>query len=243
MTFEQMVQGALHVADDFQPSPDLFAKVQRSIEEDLAHRKRVRRVLGWVLGSIVAVVVYVAVTVDVVDGTVEMAFGALELLVTAVMVALVLVLGPAIRRFGETYQREVFRSSPETGERVLRLLDVAYYLIFFAYILMTLQFEASPGFGLDLVEWVRNEFVRVGGLLMLMGVLHVVLLIALPISGLVFGSNERRHRIAAGAPATDLALDRVDKVITIVAWIAAGLAVLQLIGLVLNLVLVFGASG
>ena len=106
MRFEQQVEGALHAADLFQPSPDLFAKVQRSIGEDLAHRSRVRRVIGAVAGSLVAVLVYVFVAVDVTSGVWSMSFTALEVLVTIVMVGIVIVLGPAIRRFGETLERE-----------------------------------------------------------------------------------------------------------------------------------------
>ena len=130
MTFEQQVEGALHSADLFQPSPDLFAKVKRSIGEDLAHRSRVRRVLGAVAASVAAVLVYLFVTVDVTSGAWSMSFTALEVLVTVIMIGIVIVLGPAIRRFGETFERDIFRGSPETGTGMLKLLDMSYYLIF-----------------------------------------------------------------------------------------------------------------
>ena len=42
MTLEQVLSATLHSADDYDPSPDLFAKVQRSIDEDRAHRRRFR---------------------------------------------------------------------------------------------------------------------------------------------------------------------------------------------------------
>ena len=74
MTFEQLVGDALRAADDFDPSPDLFAKVQRSIDEDAAHRRRVRRAVAWATASVVAAVVYLLVTVSVTDGVVTMPF-------------------------------------------------------------------------------------------------------------------------------------------------------------------------
>lgn len=37
MSLEKRIADALHAADTFQPSPDLFTRLQRSIEEDLAH--------------------------------------------------------------------------------------------------------------------------------------------------------------------------------------------------------------
>ena len=242
MTFEQLVGEALHAADDYEPSPDLFARVQRSIDEDAAHRRRVRRVVGWLASGVVALLVYLFLTVDVVDGSVTMSFRALETLVTVVMIVVVAVLGPAIRRFGETYERAVFSAGPETGARVLRLLDIAYYLVFGSYILMTLVFDPTLEFGGTLADWVRAELVRLGGLLLMMGVLHVALLLALPIAGLVFSANQRQMRLAGGAVSTDPFAGRVDRVITIGAWVVAAIVVLQMLGIVFNIVLM-GAGG
>ena len=44
MTVEQRLRDALHRADGYAPSPDLFARVQRSIEEDRAHRRRMGKI-------------------------------------------------------------------------------------------------------------------------------------------------------------------------------------------------------
>ena len=251
MTIEQLIDDALHAADNFEPSPDLFAKVQRSIDEDAAHRRRLRRVMLAVGGAIGIIAFYLAVTVDITTGTaaqaftdrVTMPFVALEILVTAVMVGLVVVLGPTIRRFGEAYEREVFRSNARTGEAVLRLLDIAYYLIFGAYVVMTLVFDPALEFGdSTLPEWVRGELGRVGGLLLLMGVLHVALLMALPVVGLVHSANERRRRISNGAVAHDPVAERVDRYITVAAWVVGLLVVGDLVIAVIGLVL-GGMSG
>lgn len=223
MTFEQRVEGALHSVDGFLPSPDLFAKVRRSIQEDLAYRSRVRRVLGAAGGTVAAVLVYLLFTVDVVEGVWTMSFAAFEILVTLAMIGIVIVLGPAIRRFGETFQQDIFRGSDNgTGTHVLRLLDIAYYLIFGAYVLMTMEYAAPREHGLMLVGWLQEGVLfRVAGLLMLMGALHVALLLALPVVGLVFAANNRKTRILAGTPSADTGLDKVDMGITVAIWLLA----------------------
>ena len=250
MTIDQLVGDALRAADDYDPSPDLFAKVQRSIGEDVAHRRRVRNVLLAVGGAVGIIAIYVFLTVDVAPGTearaftdrVTMPFVALEILVTVVMVGLVVVLGPMIRRFGETYERDVFRSNAGTGESVLRLLDIAYYLIFGAYVVMTLVYDPALEFGGTLPDWVRGELGRVAGLLLLMGVLHVMLLVALPVAGLVHSANERRRRISNGAVPHDALADRIDRYITVAAWVVGLVVVGDLVIAVIGLVL-GGMSG
>lgn len=250
MTLEQLLTDTLHRADDFSPSPDLFAKVQRSIDEDQAHRRRVRVVLAWVAVSVAAVALYVALTVQRVPsnlwGGYEVPFRALAFLTTGVMVAIVVVMGPAIRRFGETYERHVFAGSPETGTQVLRLLDIAYYLIFGAFILMSLFFEPPA----ELLPWERQfpdhlyfEMSRIGSLLAAMAILHIVLLLSLPVVGLIHSANLRRARIADGAESTDAFADRLDKSITIGAWLGALLVLVPLVLAVLGGIVALGAGG
>lgn len=249
MTIEQLIGDALHAADSYEPSPDLFAKVQRSIDEDAAHRGRLRRNLIWVGVGLVVVALYLVATVDVVDGTVSMSFTALEVLTTAVMVLIVVLVGPAIRRFGQSYERDAFGVDPAVGAQVLKLLDIAYYLIFGAFIVMTLVFDPALEFsnrvGLfrdDLAVWLRGELGRVAALLLLMGLLHVALVLALPIAGLVHSANERRRRIVAGAVSSDALADRVDRAITVMAWAAALLVTAELL-FVVFLLIVGGVSG
>ncbi len=246
MSLEQLLAETLHSADNYAPSPDLFAKVQRSIDEDRAHRRRVRDVLLWLLAGAAVASLYVLATGSVEDGRVEMPFASLEILVTAIMISVVAVMGPSIRRFGETYERAVFAGSPETGERVLRLLDVAYYLVFGAYVVMTLQFQPPSDLPLSDVQFtdvLYFEGVRLGGLLLLMGVLHVALLFALPVVGLVHSSNLRRARIADGAEGSDTIAAKIDRAITVGVWIVAALVLFQLLVGVLGIVAGLGAGG
>jgi hypothetical protein len=246
MTLEERLADTLRSADAYEPSPDLFAKVQRSILEDRAHRRRVGFVIGWLGVAVVAIGAYLAGTVRVTSGEVTMAFTSLEVLVTVVMVAIVVVLGPAIRRFGETYERAVFSASPETGAQVLRLLDIAYYLVFGAFILVTLMFEpprALPPWDRQLSDQVTFEVQRIGGLLLMMGLLHVGLTLALPIVGLVHSANLRRARIAAGRIGTDEVADTIDRRISVAVWMVTVAALGVALLVVVLVLLIIGSGG
>ncbi len=100
----------------------------------------------------------------------------LEMLVTSLLVALVLVLGPLIKRFGKSYAADVFRADPRPGKAYLVLMDIAYYLIFGALILFTVSFEPDPGWGRVVgAAQLESETIRIGVLLLVMGLLHGVM--------------------------------------------------------------------
>ena len=67
----------------------------------------------------------------------------LEIITTAVLVGIACWLGPLIKRFGRSYAADVFRANPRTGKSFILLTDVAYYLIFFSYILFTVRFDPA----------------------------------------------------------------------------------------------------
>jgi hypothetical protein len=116
------------------------------------------------------------------------AWWVLELLVAALLIAIVLVLGPLIKRFGRTYAGDVFRANPRTGKSYLVLMDVAYYLIFGAYVLSTLTF-APQGSWKQTVSagQLQSATTRIGGMLLLMGVLHGASVLTLPVVGRLLG--------------------------------------------------------
>ena len=247
MTIEQLLAEALHGADEYLPSPDLFAKVQRSIEEDAAHRRRVRRALLWAGSGLAAAVAWLAAFLDVGDGTATMPWWTLEVLTAAILVVLVLVLGPAIRRFGTDLTLNVFRSNRATSQRFLALIDIAYYLIFAAFVLMTTNFSAQTEWGGRLAAQMQHELHRVGGLLLVMGILHALNIAVLPVMGLVFASNWRRaarRSLGAFAPDPDPRAEIADRVATVVVWLAAGLIALQVVVFLVPAVagLIFGAE-
>lgn len=246
MRAEEQLTAVFNAADQFQPSPDLFEKITRSIEEDAAHRGRVRHIAVTGLAAVGIIAVYLFLTVELVDGVLEMPFWSLEVLMTGAMTALVLILGPTIRRFGNAFERDIFRASPAAGGRFLALMDVAFYLIFGAYTFMTLQY--SPPVDIlgqqHLVQSVVWEFQRLAGLLLFMGVLHAVTMVVLPFIGLVFSANLRRARrnhLGEAAPPPDRTNEQLDLWITIVVWILVGFGLLLLALILLPAIVGLGA--
>lgn len=117
-----------------------------------------------------------------------MAWWVLELIVTLLLVAILLVLGPVIKRFGKSYAADIFRSNPRTGKSYLVLMDVAYYLIFTAFVLFTISFERDSAWSQDVgADQLESAAVRVGGMLLLMGILHGLNVISLPVIGRLLG--------------------------------------------------------
>lgn len=112
----------------------------------------------------------------------------LEVVVNVFLVITVLSLGPLIKRFGKAYAGDVFRANPRTGKSYLVLMDIAYYLIFSAYVLFTISFGRESGWAETVSpEQLQWETTRVGGMLLLMGVLHGLNVLSLPIVGRLLG--------------------------------------------------------
>ena len=127
----------------------------------------------------------------------------LELLTTVVLMAIAVVLGPFIKRFGRSYAADVFRANPRTGKSYLVLTDVAYYLIFVAYILFSINFEPRSAWGDDVVaKQVQSETARVGGILLLLGLLHAANIVMLPVIGRMLSLNRKLDEQELGAATT-----------------------------------------
>lgn len=123
----------------------------------------------------------------------------LELITAAILVAIIVILGPLIKRFGRAYAGDVFRANPRTGKSYLVLMDFAYYLVFGAYVLFVVQFTRD----LSWTETVggaqlQATTLRVGGLLVLMGLLHGFNVLSLPIVGRLLGLGREGHQDATG---------------------------------------------
>jgi hypothetical protein len=190
MSVEQLLRQTLHRADSYEVSPDLFARVQRSIEETDAHRRRIRLAIAVSLVGLLAVAAYLAVMAEVVEGQVTWPWWSLELLANLVLVVIIVVVGPLIRRFGGIFASSVFAANPGTAIHFLRVLDVAYYLVFFAYVVIEAKVVPEPEWldpgGLAVqAAWLVD---RVGGMLLLMGVLHSITIVLLPVLGVLFSS-------------------------------------------------------
>lgn len=126
------------------------------------------------------------------EGEEEMDWWIFEIVTFAVLTAVVGVLGPLIKRFGRAYAADVFRANPRTGKSYLVLMDFAYYMIFGAYILFVLKWEPDTGWA-DRVnaEQIQGSVVRVGGMVLLMGLLHGLNVLSLPVIGRIFTLNRR----------------------------------------------------
>jgi hypothetical protein len=121
-----------------------------------------------------------------------MSWWVIELITNVVLIAVVVALGPLIKRFGRSYAGDVFRANPRTGKSYLVLMDVAYYLIFFAYIMFTVSFT-RPASGSETGAQLESEVIRLGGMLLLMGLLHGANVLSLPLIGRLLGFNRQTH--------------------------------------------------
>jgi hypothetical protein len=173
-------------------APDLLDRVVTGIGTDtlLRHQRRARAmVASAVVGAAVAVA---GATTDLDQGELLMEWWILEALWFALMVGLALWLGPFIRRFGKSYAADVFRANPRTGKSFIVLMDVAYYLLFSAYILFTVQFEPDAGWATTVnAAQLRATTVRVGGILLIIGLLHGLNVLTLPVMGRIFTLNRQ----------------------------------------------------
>lgn len=111
-----------------------------------------------------------------------------EIITNLVLLTIVFVLGPLIKRFGRAYAGDIFRANPRTGKSYLVLMDVAYYLVFVAYIMFTVAIEQRSDWrGSPIGTQIEGELIRVGGMLLLMGVLHGFNVLSLPLVGRLLG--------------------------------------------------------
>lgn len=180
------------------PSGDLFARVLADIEDDRRRRLRLRRALSlWAVGALVVVVVTTILVQQQRNGAMPMPWWSLEILTTVVLAGIALWLGPFIKRFGRAYAADVFHDNPATGKSYILLTDIVYYLIFGAYILFSVQVRPDQSWS-DLhpitgitAEQVGFELRRIGGILLIVGVLHGLNIVLMPVLGRLFSLNRR----------------------------------------------------
>ena len=130
----------------------------------------------------------------------------IELITNIVLIACAIGLGPFIKRFGRSYAADVFRANPRTGKSYLVLTDVAYYLIFTSFVLFTVTFVEPVEWRISTGAQLKDEVARVGGILLIMGILHAANVVALPVIGHLLsgvgggtGTPSRRGRGASDA--------------------------------------------
>lgn len=222
MNVEQRLLRAFERADRIEPSADLWNRVVHSIEEDRAHRRRVLVSSGAVVVALATLIAVGAASLSSTGGGRHVPRSTLEGLELAGLVLTVVTIGPAIRRFGRNYAGDLWPAGSAVPRSLIRLLDAAYYLVFAGYILMTIEF--SPEHPELLVAQIAEAAIRLGGLLLLMGVLHAATLVALPVVALIDNSTRRGRRLPRWM--------RVGAIV-IAIWVA-----IELVGLAVGLLLV-----
>jgi hypothetical protein len=200
---EERLRDALHGgADAVEESPDLVTRVQLSIEEDRRWRRQRRAtvLIGACLVGALAAVVAAVTTVR--EGEILMDWWVLELITNVVLIGIAFWLGPLIKRFGRSYAADVFRANPRTGKSFIVLTDIAYYLIFISYIMFTMQFEPADDWSqtVDAAQ-LKFEVARVAGILLIIGLLHGINLLALPVIGRLLTLNRQLDESIPPAPA------------------------------------------
>lgn len=201
---EHLIEDALRPIGQEPPPPsrDLFARVLDSVADDRARRRKARRVaVTWLLGVVAATAIVLTLTPRQ-NGVLLMPWWILELLATAALIAIAVWLGPFIKRFGRAYAADVFHDNPATGKSYIVLTDIVYYLIFAAYILFTVRLEPlrdelggfRPGSDVVTAELVQQELVRIGGILLIIGMLHGLNIVLMPVLGRLFSLNRRVDR-------------------------------------------------
>jgi hypothetical protein len=108
----------------------------------------------------------------------------LEWLVALVLLLLAVGLHRLIRWFGKTYAMDVFQATPEVGRSFVVLADIAYYLIFAAYILSNIRFQLPEKWTATVSPLqIESSVSRIAGICALIGVLHGINVFVLPFIG------------------------------------------------------------
>jgi hypothetical protein len=240
VSLERRLTEALHQADSYQPSVDLFARLSRSIEEDQEYRRRLRSGTAAVGAGLAILATFLIALADHDPGGVlVLPKWSMQVVVFALLTSCLVVFGPAIRRLGQPYLADVFHMSPATGERFSRLLDIAYYLFFGGGILSSLDLTEA-GSLVPATEGLRFGVEQVALFLTVLGFAHVGNLLLLPTVGLLFASVTRRaRRRLAGSEAPPLSerarkTDRLAMVIVLTAVLLLIGGVLLVIALVVR---------
>jgi len=179
------------------PSPDLFERVLDSIEADRRRRRTGLLVVATAVALVtLATVAVLTLTPRSPNGALAMPWWILEVAVTLVLVAMAVWLGPFIKRFGRAYAADVFHDNPLTGKSYIVLTDIVYYLIFAAYILFGVHFAPQSDWnndvsGLVTAEQLAFSAARIGGILLIIGILHGINIVLMPVLGRLFSLNRR----------------------------------------------------
>ena len=197
----RLVEAFADARSSVEENSDLFARVTRSLDDARARRHYRLALAGWILAFIAAITALAVALSDFDNRRFTMPWWVIELITNIVLIALAVGLGPFIKRFGRSYAADVFRANPRTGKSYLVLTDVAYYLIFTSFVLFTVTFVEPVAWKLSTGRQLKAEVARVGGILLIMGILHALNVVALPVIGRLLSSNKRLDEAGPSSPA------------------------------------------
>ncbi|HKJ55730.1 MAG TPA: hypothetical protein VJ978_07055, partial [Nitriliruptoraceae bacterium] len=190
---ETRLQQVLSAADDFQPAPDLWERVEASLVEDAERRGRRRRLVLAVVA--VAIALAAAALRGGVLGGAVFEWRLFELVESLVMIAIVVGIRPLLDDAGRDFLRAVFRGSESAAVNLVSLLDVAWNLVFLGMVVMTVAWEPSVPVFSSAAHQVDQAFDRISALLFTMGVLHGITFMAMPVVGLAWMAARTGQRL------------------------------------------------
>ena len=132
-----------------------------------------------------------------------MDWSTLEIFKVIVLIALAVGLHQCIRRLGKHFAAAVFEATPQLGRHFVTLADYAYYLIFSAYILFNINIERPVRYDAQgspvghrweqtvSAAQVQDSLTSLGGICLIIGVLHGVNVFVLPFVGSVLALRVR----------------------------------------------------
>lgn len=190
---ETRLQQVLSAADEFQPAPDLWERVEASLVEDGERRARRRRLVLAVAAVAIALAA-VALRGGVLGGAV-FEWRLFELVESLVMIAIVVGIRPLLDDAGRDFLRAVFRGSEVAAENLVSLLDVAWNLVFLGMVVMTVTWEPSVPVGASAAHQVGQAFDRISALLFTMGLLHGITFMTMPLVGVAWMAARTGQRM------------------------------------------------
>ena len=126
----------------------------------------------------------------------------LELLKIVVLTGMAVELHQFIRTFGKNYTANIFEATPEIERNFRVLADVAYYLIFAAYVLSSVHFEKvyrtlPDGSRVDVwadqvnAAQLGDVVSSVSGICLIIGILHGINVFGLPFIGSILALRKK----------------------------------------------------
>ncbi len=117
----------------------------------------------------------------------------LELLKFVALAILAIGLHLFIRWFGKNYATDIFGATPEVGKHFLILADVAYYLIFAAYVLFNVHFVRPERWGSDQASasQLQDSVGSIAGICLIIGILHGINVFVLPFIGSILALRKK----------------------------------------------------